>query len=164
MSNNTINYVKLELLYSQLLLNVSLLPCPLGFQLSGNPPGCECHPVLSEKNVKCQFINHTGYHIWNGPLWLDLDNISNLHLHLLTIATVVKKLLIFKTIQVPNMPSIELVDCVVAARVTTAWLLDLPTASTVPTATIWHSSLSLLLQDSVLWSLLVSSTSLSLRA
>ena len=79
-STYTVNYVKLELLYSQLLLNISLLLCPLGFQLRGSPPGCECHPVLSEKNVKCQFINHAGYHIWNGPLWLDVDNTSDLYL------------------------------------------------------------------------------------
>ncbi len=74
------NYVKLELLYSQLLLSINLLPCLLEFQLRGDPPGCECHPVLSENSVKCQFINHTGRHIWNGPLWLDLGNASKVYL------------------------------------------------------------------------------------
>ena len=73
-------YVRMELLLTQLLLNVSLLPCPLGFQLKGDPPGCECHPVLTKNNVKCQFINHTGYHIWSGPLWLNIDNVTNLYL------------------------------------------------------------------------------------
>ena len=73
-------YVSLELLYSQQLLSINLLPCPLGFQLRGDPPGCECHPVLSENNVKCQFINHTGYHIWRGPMWLDLVNVSKVYL------------------------------------------------------------------------------------
>ena len=53
---------------------MTLLPCPLGFQSRGDPPGCDCHPVLTVNNVKCQFINHTGYHIWNGPLWLDIMN------------------------------------------------------------------------------------------
>ena len=74
------SYVNLELLYSQLRLNINLLPCPLGFQLRGDPPGCECHPVLSENNVKCQFINHTGRHIWNGRMWLDFVNASNVYL------------------------------------------------------------------------------------
>ena len=79
------NHVRLDLLYTPLLLNVTLLPCPLGFQLRGDPPGCECHPVLTVNNVMCQFINHTGYHIWNGPLWLadiinDID--SDVHIEL----------------------------------------------------------------------------------
>ena len=28
-------------------------------------------------NVRCQFINHTGYHIWSGSLWLDIMNNIN---------------------------------------------------------------------------------------
>ena len=74
------SYVNLELLYSQLCLNINLLPCPLGFQLRGDPPGCECHPVLSKNNVKCQFINHTGLHIWSGSMWLDLVNANKVYL------------------------------------------------------------------------------------
>ena len=68
------NYVSTALLFDQQLrLNITFLPCPPGFQLKGDrdPPGCECHPVLAENNVKCRFINHTGYHIWNSPLWID---------------------------------------------------------------------------------------------
>ena len=79
-NDNTEKYVSLELLYSQQLLSINLLPCPLGFQLRGDPPGCECHPVLSENNVKCQFINHTGLHIWSGSMWLDLVNDSKVYL------------------------------------------------------------------------------------
>ena len=79
-SNDAKDYVNLELLYSQQLLSINLLPCPLGFQLRGDPPGCECHPVLSENNVKCRFINHTGYHIWSGSMWLDLVNDSKVYL------------------------------------------------------------------------------------
>ena len=71
------DHVSIGLVYTQLLLNVTLLPCPLGFRLRGNPPSCICHPVLTENSVKCQFINHTGYHIWSGPLWLDILNDSN---------------------------------------------------------------------------------------
>ena len=64
--------VSITVLYTPLRLDITLLPCPLGFQLRGNPPGCDCHPVLIKNNVKCQFFNHTIYLSWNGPLWLDI--------------------------------------------------------------------------------------------
>ena len=70
-------YVGIELLYTPLGLNITLLPCPLGYQLRGDPPGCDCHPVLTENYVNCQFINHTGYLIWSGSLWLDILNDSD---------------------------------------------------------------------------------------
>ena len=69
-------------LYEPLILYINLRLCPRGFQLKGDPPGCDCHPVLTENNVKCQFINHTGYHIWSGALWLDFLNDSNSDVHL----------------------------------------------------------------------------------
>ena len=79
---HAVDHVRFDLLYAPLLLNVTLLPCPLGFQLRGDPPGCDCHPVLTVNNVKCQFINGTGYHIWNGPLWLDIMNDINSDVHI----------------------------------------------------------------------------------
>ena len=73
-------YVSMKHLEQQLLLSITLLPCPPGFQLKGDPPGCECHhPILAENNVVCQFINHTGYHIWSGTLWLGI-NASNVYI------------------------------------------------------------------------------------
>ena len=69
--------VSADLLYSSLQFNVTFLRCPLGFQLIGDPPGCDCHSVLTKNNVMCQFINGTGYHIWSGPLWFDIMNGSN---------------------------------------------------------------------------------------
>ena len=76
------DYVSANLLYSLLLLNVTLLRCPLGFQLIGDPPGCDCHSVLTKNNVKCLFINSTGYHIWSGPLWFDIMNGNNSDINL----------------------------------------------------------------------------------
>ena len=35
--------------------------------------------IIIWNNVKCQFINHTGYHIWSGPLWLDINSASTLY-------------------------------------------------------------------------------------
>ena len=52
-------------------------------------------------NVKCQFINHTGYHIRSCSLWLDIINDNNyLDVHIstirLTIAGVMRNLSTFK--------------------------------------------------------------------
>ena len=74
------DYVSMKLLFlKQLRLSIIFLSCPPGFQLKGDPPGCECHPILSENNVMCQFINRTGYHTWSGTLWLDV-NASNVYI------------------------------------------------------------------------------------
>ena len=56
------------------LIYIDLLPCPLGFTLLGNPPGCDCYPILTENDVTCLFENRTGYHSWNGSKWLNIDN------------------------------------------------------------------------------------------
>ena len=58
-----------------LLINLKILPCPLGFILFGDPPGCQCHPVLIANGVNC-ILN--GYHIinWNSTyIWIQaVDN------------------------------------------------------------------------------------------
>ena len=66
-------YVLRTLLYAPPLLNVTLLPCPPGFTLLGDPPGCGCYPVLTKNAVDCQFINRKGYHSWTGPMWLSIE-------------------------------------------------------------------------------------------
>ena len=53
-----------------LFANLYILPCPSGFILSGNPPGCQCHPVLTANGVNCKL---NGYHIinWNSTyIWI----------------------------------------------------------------------------------------------
>ena len=48
------------LLKTPFLIKVKLLPCPLGFSLSGNPPKCDCAPPLNERTVfKCNIHNQT---------------------------------------------------------------------------------------------------------
>ena len=51
--------------------NIDLLPCPSGFILSGDPPGCQCHPVLTANSIDC-ILNHlNGYHTWNSAnIWI----------------------------------------------------------------------------------------------
>ena len=54
-------------------LFVSFLPCPLGFNLSGEPPECACMPQLREPGVKCD-INKQLIH---RPASLWIGNYSN---------------------------------------------------------------------------------------
>ena len=53
-----------------LIVNITLLKCPVGFIMLGDPPGCHCHPVLAAANIKCTINGLTGYHTWNSSVWL----------------------------------------------------------------------------------------------
>ena len=53
-----------------LFADLYILPCLSGFILNGNPPGCQCHPVLTANGVNCKL---NGYHIinWNSTyIWI----------------------------------------------------------------------------------------------
>ena len=65
--------VSAHLLYIPPVLNISLLACPPGFVLLGNPPGCECLPILTDRNIDCLFVNESGCHAWNNSIWLTID-------------------------------------------------------------------------------------------
>ena len=58
-------------------VSVTLQDCPLGFTLLGDPPGCDCYPVLTENGVNCKFINGTGYLLWNVTMWMDITTDEN---------------------------------------------------------------------------------------
>ena len=53
-----------------IFINVTFLDCPVGFSLMGDPPGCDCYPVLKDKGVKCSLANGTGYLFWNSTSWI----------------------------------------------------------------------------------------------
>ena len=57
--------------YSPIYINVTILPCPLGFLKS--PSRCDCYPPLIEKGVQCSITNGTGYFIWNDALWISIN-------------------------------------------------------------------------------------------
>jgi predicted outer membrane repeat protein len=59
-----------------LFVFIDFLPCPSGFILSGNPTGCQCHPVLTANGVDCILNQLNGYHRWNSTnLWIQaVDN------------------------------------------------------------------------------------------
>ena len=60
-----------ECRYSPIYINVTILPCPLGFLKS--PSRCDCYPPLIEKGVQCVITNGTGYFIWNNALWISIN-------------------------------------------------------------------------------------------
>ena len=59
-----------------IFINITLLDCPVGFSLTGNPPGyrCECYHTLKDNGVKCSLDNGTGYLLWSSSLWIDTKN------------------------------------------------------------------------------------------
>ena len=58
-----------EFFYIPLFVNVSLLPCPIGFQLVRGK--CVCHQILVENNIDtCFFSNGTGIILRPAPYWI----------------------------------------------------------------------------------------------
>jgi hypothetical protein len=43
----------IKLRHTPLFIKIHFLPCPPGFFLSGDPPGCQCHPILTTNGVNC---------------------------------------------------------------------------------------------------------------
>ena len=50
--------------------NLSLLQCPPGFALLGEPPKCDCYPELANYGVECTIINGKKILKWKGTLWI----------------------------------------------------------------------------------------------
>jgi len=50
-----------NLFVTPVFITIKLQPCPPGFTLLGDPPGCDCYPALTKRDVRCIFINGTGY-------------------------------------------------------------------------------------------------------
>ena len=74
------DYITYELLHTPLLVNITLLACPRGFTLLGNPPSCRCYPVLTKNNVVCFFKDNIGYQTWNSSIWIDIDADSTVYM------------------------------------------------------------------------------------
>ena len=54
-------------------ISISLLPCPQGFTLLGEPRICDCYPELSVSGVKCKIINGREIFSWQGSLWVAIE-------------------------------------------------------------------------------------------
>ena len=61
-----------QLLTTHVCINVTLEKCPLGFELAGDPPCCQCKRELVENNIRhCTIMNHTGYVYRSGRVWVN---------------------------------------------------------------------------------------------
>ena len=54
-------------------INITLFPCPVGFTLLGDPPGCECYPELTNSGIECKIVRGRVLFSWKGNLWIDFD-------------------------------------------------------------------------------------------
>ena len=62
--------------YIPIFLEISLLPCPFGFQLVGGK--CICHQILLDNHIDtCSIFNGTGFILKPAPYWIGLPNDKN---------------------------------------------------------------------------------------
>ena len=58
---------------SPLYINFKFLPCPPGFSLYGDPPGCYCYTVLTDNGVNCNIFRSEATLSWNTSLWITMS-------------------------------------------------------------------------------------------
>ena len=64
-------FIHSRLRNTPVFISITLLPCPPGFVLLGDPPGCNCHPELTANGVECTLNHLTGFHMWNtSSMWI----------------------------------------------------------------------------------------------
>lgn len=70
---HTTGVISDALLTTPIFLNITLLPCPRGFSLKGDPPTCNCyvHSQLEHYDINCSVV---GTISWNGSPWIGADD------------------------------------------------------------------------------------------
>ena len=63
------------LLHTPIVLNITFLPCPLGFILLENPWRCDCHPHF--ERMRCTLKSGKGYISWNTTRWISAIHETN---------------------------------------------------------------------------------------
>ena len=69
-------YAKACTFFFPLRINLTVLPCPSGFSLQGDPPGCYCFPVLVYNGVNCNIFNSEATFSWNSSLWITVSTMK----------------------------------------------------------------------------------------
>ena len=64
-------FIDTEIRFAPLFINITFLPCPPGFILIGDPPGCCCHPMFSLNGINCILRDMCSLHTWNSTIWVD---------------------------------------------------------------------------------------------
>ena len=65
----------LELMTYPVYINLTLLPCPLGFMLHNSQHRCVCHSQLEEHNIACNISDQTVHR--NEFVWLNTSYVGN---------------------------------------------------------------------------------------
>ena len=60
--------IGLDLLSTPVYVNITLLPCPLGFTLSRSPSKCVCDPQLRDNNIACNITDQSIHR--SGTVWV----------------------------------------------------------------------------------------------
>ena len=58
--------------FSPLYIHLNTLPCPPGFSLQDDPPGCDCNPVLSDNGIECSVEKGKSKFSWSTDLWMNV--------------------------------------------------------------------------------------------
>ena len=75
---NTQGIIKNDLLTTPIFINITILPCPLGFKLKGDLPTCLCADKLGIAAINnCTVINGTGRVYRSGTVWVSHSNYSD---------------------------------------------------------------------------------------
>ena len=65
----------IELLAFEVFINITLLPCPLGFMFLDQPAMCICHTILQQHNITCNIDDQTVHR--GGTVWVNASFAGN---------------------------------------------------------------------------------------
>ena len=72
---NYFGFPSLNILKLPVYINITLLPCPLGFMLHSSQHKCVCHSQLEEQSIGCNISDQTVRH--RGSMWLNASLVGN---------------------------------------------------------------------------------------
>ena len=70
------NVIPTELLNVPVIIDISLLPCPPGFVLVGDPPICDCYPQIVDY-ITCEIDNGSSYVSRKDKVWIGINSDNN---------------------------------------------------------------------------------------
>ncbi len=65
------------ILTTPIFINITVVSCPLGFQLNNTSGVCECDESSKQLKLTCEIQNHTGYITRERTVWVGVDTAEN---------------------------------------------------------------------------------------
>ena len=72
---NYLGFPRGDILELPVYINITLLPCPLGFMLHSSQHRCVCHSQLEEQGIACNISDQTVHR--SGSMWLNASFVGN---------------------------------------------------------------------------------------